>query len=84
MGERLQKKHGIDFLEAQKLWNEPGVIAASTNTSPEPRFLYIARMHKCCWTAIYTIRDDCIRRGVKVFTQPNLQVVIQGAPKFDL
>jgi len=35
--ERNKKKHGIDFNEAQALWDDPGVIEIPVRTSDESR-----------------------------------------------
>ena len=32
-----KKKHGIDFVEAQRLWNDPDVIVIPAHTTDEPR-----------------------------------------------
>ncbi len=32
-------KHGIDFRQAQKLWDDPDLIEIPVRTSDEPRFL---------------------------------------------
>jgi uncharacterized DUF497 family protein len=33
-----KKKHGIDFYEAQALWNDPDLIEIPLKTIDEPRF----------------------------------------------
>jgi uncharacterized protein len=37
-------KHGIDFLEAQGLWDDPDLLQIPVKTSDEPRFLVIGRL----------------------------------------
>jgi uncharacterized DUF497 family protein len=39
-----KKKHGIDFHEAQGLWDDPDVIEVPVKTSDEPRFLVIGKI----------------------------------------
>jgi hypothetical protein len=34
-------KHGIDFAEAQSLWNDPMLLEIPAKTEDEPRFLVI-------------------------------------------
>ena len=54
-------KHGIDFTEAQALWNDPDVIEIPVKTSDEPRFLVIGRISEKHWSGIITYRRDGIR-----------------------
>ena len=54
-------KHGIDFSEAQKLWDDPDLIEIPVRTSDEPRFLVVGRMSDRYWSGIITYRDDRIR-----------------------
>ncbi len=41
-----KKKHGIDFYEAQALWDDPDLIEISVKTIDEPRFLVIGIIAK--------------------------------------
>ena len=54
-------KHGIDFVEAQALWEDDGLVEAPIPSEDEPRFLVIARLGGKCWTAICTLRGDAVR-----------------------
>ena len=54
-------KHGIDFLEAQGLWEDPDLLEIPLRTSDEPRFLVIARMSRRYWSGIITYREDKVR-----------------------
>ncbi len=38
------KKHGIDFIEGQKLWDDPGLIEIPAKTKDEKRYLVIGRI----------------------------------------
>jgi uncharacterized DUF497 family protein len=38
-------KHGIDFDEAQVLWNDSELAIAPALAGPEPRFLAIGKIH---------------------------------------
>nr|WP_082212275.1 BrnT family toxin [Endozoicomonas montiporae] len=54
-------KHGIDFDEAQSLWEDESKIVFPASVTGEQRFLMVAK-HKCKhWTAVYTLRGDNIR-----------------------
>ena len=55
------KKHGIDFLEAQSLWDDPDRIEIPAKTIDEERFLIIAKITGKCWSAIITYRNEKIR-----------------------
>lgn len=55
-----RKKHGIDFEEAQELWN--GTVAdLLSKFKEEPRRLIIGQLNAKFWTAIITERGDSIR-----------------------
>ena len=54
-------KHGIDFNEAQLLWNDPNAIVIPARTVDEPRYLLIAELDGRHWTSIFTIRNKKIR-----------------------
>ncbi len=55
------KKHGIDFVRAQFLWDDPDLIEIPARTSDEPRFVVIGRIGRRHWSAIITYRSDCVR-----------------------
>jgi uncharacterized DUF497 family protein len=54
-------KHGIDFKQAQKLWDDPDLIEIPVKTSDEPRFLVVGKITGKYWSGIITYRDDKIR-----------------------
>ena len=54
-------KHGIDFRQAQKLWDDPDLIEIPVRTSDEPRFLVVGRIAGRYWSGIITYRGDKIR-----------------------
>jgi uncharacterized DUF497 family protein len=54
-------KHGIDFRQAQKLWDDPDLIEIPVRTSDEPRFLVVGRISDRFWSGIITYRGDKIR-----------------------
>jgi uncharacterized DUF497 family protein len=57
----IKKKHGIDFHEAQALWDDPDLIEIPVKTSDEPRFLVIGKISGKHWSGIITYRDEKIR-----------------------
>lgn len=56
-----KKKHGLDFLEAQVLWDDPDLLEIPARTKDEPRFLIIGKINKKYWSGIITYRDENIR-----------------------
>ena len=56
-----KKKHGIDFHEAQALWNNPDLIEIPVKTTDEPRFLVIGRILGKHWSGVITYRGEKIR-----------------------
>lgn len=56
-----RKKHGIDFIEAQALWDDPDVLEVPARTQDEPRFLVIGRIAGKHWSAVITYRNDAVR-----------------------
>ena len=56
-----KKKHGIDFVEAQRLWDDPDVIVIPAWTADEPRFLIVGMIEKLHWSGIVTPRGDQVR-----------------------
>ncbi len=59
--ESNKKKHGIDFIEAQALWDDPDLIEIPVRTSDEPRFLVVGKTAKKHWSGIITYRGEKIR-----------------------
>ncbi|MPZ36167.1 MAG: BrnT family toxin [Rhodospirillales bacterium] len=54
-------KHGIDFEDAQSLWDDERLLEVPARTEGEPRFLAVGRIGTRYWSAIYTRRGDAIR-----------------------
>ena len=59
--EANKKKHGIDFYEAQALWDDPDLIEIPVRTSDERRFLIIAKSSGKHWSGVITYRGGKIR-----------------------
>lgn len=55
------EKHGVDFVQAQELWQDPMRIEVPARTAGEPRWLVVARMGGRHWSAVVTYREDRIR-----------------------
>jgi uncharacterized protein len=56
-----KKKHGIDFEEAQHLWEDMNRLQVQANSETEPRFALMAVYGDKLWTAFFTIRNDRTR-----------------------
>ena len=56
-----KKKHGIDFIEAQALWEDPDRIEIPAKTTDEPRFILIGKISEKHWSSIFTYRGEKIR-----------------------
>lgn len=56
-----RSKHGIDFVDAQQLWDDPNLLEIAARNVDEPRWLVIARMGGKHWSAVITRRGESIR-----------------------
>jgi len=54
-------KHNIDFVEAQRLWNDPMLLEVAAKTEDEPRYLVIGVIDGKHWSAVITYRGTSIR-----------------------
>jgi len=63
---RNKVKHGIDFIEAQALWNDPDLLERSARISTEPRFQIIACIGQTIWAATVTYRHENSIRLISV------------------
>ena len=59
--ESNRRKHGIDFIEAQALWDDPDLMEIPARTTDEARFLVIGKIGKNHWSGIITPRGERIR-----------------------
>jgi uncharacterized DUF497 family protein len=65
-----EKKHGIDFNEAQALWDDPDLVEVPVKTGDEPRFVVIGRISRKLWSGVITYRGErtriiSVRRSIK-------------------
>lgn len=54
-------KHGIDFVEAQALWDDPDLLEIPARTDDEARFLVIGKIGNKHWSGVITYRSERIR-----------------------
>jgi uncharacterized protein len=59
--ESNRTKHGIDFDEAQVLWNDPMLLEIPVKTDDEPRYLVIGIIDGKHWSAVITYREANVR-----------------------
>jgi uncharacterized DUF497 family protein len=59
--EANQSKHGINFSEAQALWQDPMRIEVPARTLDEPRWLVIGQLEGKLWSAVVTYREHRVR-----------------------
>ena len=56
-----KKKHGIDFVEAQALWEDSDLLEIPARTTDEQRFLVIGKIAARHWSGVITYRGENIR-----------------------
>ena len=56
-----KNKHGIDFNDAQELWDDPDMIEIPVITKDEPRYLVVGKISGKHWSSIITYREEKIR-----------------------
>jgi uncharacterized DUF497 family protein len=54
-------KHGIDFVEAQALWDDANRLEVPARTSGEPRLATFGTWRGDVWVAIWTPRGHAVR-----------------------
>ena len=54
-------KHGIDFLEAQALWEDADRLIVPAKTQGEARYMLVGKMGQKHWSAIFTYRGEAVR-----------------------
>ena len=54
-------KHGIDFLEAQALWEDADRLIVPARTQGEARYMLVGKMGQKHWSAIFTYRGESVR-----------------------
>ena len=54
-------KHGLDFIEAQIIWEDPDRLFVPARTQGEPRFLLIGKIEEKHWSAVFAMRGETVR-----------------------
>ena len=55
------EKHGIDFVDAQAIWQDTDFIEVMAKSDDEPRALVVGRIGGKHWSAIITYRAGRVR-----------------------
>lgn len=58
---RNKEKHGIDFVEAQRLWEDTERVEIPAKTDDENRSIVIGRIDRRYWSTVITHRSDKTR-----------------------
>jgi len=56
-----KRKHGIDFEEAQALWNDAALVEIPARVIDELRWVVIGKIDEKYWSAVMTRRGENIR-----------------------
>lgn len=57
-----RQKHGIDFVDAQALWDDPDLLEIrAREVDDEPRFLVVGSIEGRHWSAVITYRNGNVR-----------------------
>jgi len=59
--DRNKKKHGLDFSDAQALWDDLDYIEIPAITTDEPRSLVIGKIDGKHWSGVITYRGESVR-----------------------
>lgn len=54
-------KHGIDFVEAQAIWQDTDFIEVNARSDDESRSLVVGLIEGKYWSAIVTYRGEAVR-----------------------
>ncbi len=56
-----KRKHGIDFVEGQALWDDPERLELPARTVGEQRHMLIGKIRGKYWSAVFVIRGEKTR-----------------------
>ena len=56
-----EKKHGIDFIKVQALWDDEERLEIPARTVNEPRFIVLGRIDSQVWAVVITYRGERTR-----------------------
>ena len=56
-----KEKHGIDFVEAQELWNDENGAIFDAKSEDEKRYALVSELDDKEWVTIFTMRGEKVR-----------------------
>lgn len=56
-----KKKHGIDFVEAQDLWDDEFGVILDARSDDEKRYALVSKLDNKIWVMIFTLRGETVR-----------------------
>ena len=56
-----KKKHGIDFIEAQALWDDEEGVVFDARSDDERRYALVSKLDGKFWVTIFTMRGEVVR-----------------------
>ena len=59
--ESNREKHGIDFNEAQLIWDDERHIIVPASSTTEERYALVGNYQGSLWTCIFTLRETNLR-----------------------
>jgi uncharacterized protein len=71
-------KHGIDFEEAQRLWDDALRVEVPARTIEEERWVVIARIEGKYWSAVVTYREGRTRIISVRRSRPEEEALYEG------
>ena len=73
-----QKKHGIDFVVAQQLWEDADAIGFPARSDDEERFALLAKLQERVWVAFHTLRANRVRLISVRRARPNEEAIYES------
>ncbi len=55
--DKILVKHGIDFIDKQRLWNDSDIFEIPAKTTDETRYLVIGNIDGLIWSGAITYRN---------------------------
>ncbi|MEL6260542.1 MAG: BrnT family toxin [Cyanobacteria bacterium J06626_6] len=56
-----KQKHGVDFVEAQILWEDEGLLEIPANSEDEEQYIVISQISSKVWAVVITYRNSNVR-----------------------
>jgi uncharacterized DUF497 family protein len=63
-----KQDRGIDFVEAQAIWDDPDRLERPARSTTEPRVQVLGRIQQTIWSAIVTYRHEGHEKGIRIIS----------------